>query len=853
MKMSDIDAVFRYIRDTMPRLAKITRVDNERMVMDIEWLMRNTGLRTRIPIVFPTLTPRTFVGAMPEEGGIVACMCMPGSDDPIPVGYLPANYRAALNFDELEPFVKLGEPPDGKMSLGKHIMQGVRPKLRKLYPGEVLASAAGGAELFLSDDVVLESGSTSEFVIRSKDDTIYANSLNFHRSTDGARLWDGMIRRSVAMAYDHDGASIEVDSKGNPLNYKHLLPASQLLTETDGSMSWVATLQGVRLDDGGLPFVEVRRAISEMGDGALGLTEDNAGADLESLHLGVGAETHQRLGYIIESTQGTLVGYDPLLSPDTYGKVLRPQIFEGPYDTFPTVTEIPITGQAPHFSEVRLWAAASMWKMPMPWATTRSYVDKEGHVFLHVGASAELENSPFDPKVEHPLGGGRSVEANFDGSIKAVIGKNANDEESLIVDTLGKVTVHLGSNDGVPQNNGRMPTVDGKPHTVSGKNPRLDKSSKGAERISLQGTTDGGITLNVGRANAQVKRKHIKNGWSATGDAPSSKNVRNAKREDHGEGDAWYRHHDLSTVANLHGITDAYGKPIQVSSPTMVDPDFIGQSLDAHFAGDAFLRLGRDTRDGKSLTLDAKGGLIFAVGAELRDNRSIIAGLDGGIEAAIGKNTQSGYSIQAYLEGGIRLHVGHGKDDKAFNVTYHSSVDTETEGDVTNAISGSLTETIGAQHDVTISGNDQWAIAGERNVVTRGKSVETIGMSTAAPAKQISIGMGDYLLEIIKGNITERTKLGDVLVETLLGSITQKTKAGDILIETLLGNAKFRTALGNIVIETVVGRIDINALQVGIGLPGPRFPVMLANHPGTPCLLLGSPHVSTSSTVFASM
>jgi len=186
-------------------------------------------------------------------------------------------------------------------------------------------------------------------------------------------------------------------------------------------------------------------------------------------------------------------------------------------------------------------------------------------------------------------------------------------------------------------------------------NTVLTPGDDSAEGLSIVGTLDGGITLRVGANLGDIKRRFYINGYDATGrDIDDSVDVRNEDRQTYGEEDPVYQFHDMTKVAS--------GVPKHINEP-ITNPDIAGHSLDAHLVRNAWLRIGCDKEDLKSLTLDTDGSVITHFGADNRDTVSWTGEFDGGIQTEVGASQTHHYSLRSLLHGGVNAKIGKENED----------------------------------------------------------------------------------------------------------------------------------------------------------------------------------------------
>jgi hypothetical protein len=394
--------------------------------------------------------------------------------------------------------------------------------------------------------------------------------------------------------------------------------------------------------------------------------------------------TPRRRGWIIESSEGTLVGSNKF-DPSNYGKVLKPTIFPyKPLGRFETSTEsgyVPIEGSEDG-SEARLAAGLFSWRAPYEYNTTRFEVTKEGMLNFEIGSTIPKEKIKWDGgKYEHPHGAGRSIEGHTTGSVKLVLGKNRDEEESLDLTTLGSTVLRLGADDCSLPNSRRhtLTQIRGKKDLITDRDiqwwdlahrklttlgdvKNLENKNAG-ENVSLRSAMDGGMFLRLGARSEQSKRRHFYNGYK---DGPgkerwdsndvSRKDSKTGGRKTYGDTDSKYRFHDMSKVGSpklgLSPFVSGSG------DPTNGKVDCMGLSADIHAVRDLFLRVGQHEASGQSVTMDLAGALLAAFGKDAK-GKSITAQLDGGLELTVGK-AANGKSLRIELDGDVEIVInGH--------------------------------------------------------------------------------------------------------------------------------------------------------------------------------------------------
>lgn len=395
--------------------------------------------------------------------------------------------------------------------------------------------------------------------------------------------------------------------------------------------------------------------------------------------------TPRRRGFILEKVEGTHVGYSRF-DTTTYGKVLKPHLFNDRFSTDVDSGYNPVQDSADH-AETRLAAAAYSVRFPHEYNSTRWDITKEGMLNFEIGSTLPKENIQIDKQsYEHPHGAGRSVEGHLVGSLKMVIGKNRDEEEALDLTALGQTVLRLGADDTSLPNDGRTVYTQNRGQNDASNERTLQywtspahglgdagslDSKSAFENVSLRAAMDGGTIIRFGARNPKALRKHLKNGYSdgqgvteiAPGDS-SRQDSKTSGRPTYGSGDDKYRFHDLTKA----GSPQVKMLPYNWSdTPVSSGMDHHGLSIDFHAVRDILLRVGANPDTQQSLLLDLAGGLVGWLGKD-KQGRSITATLDGGVEMVIGKNNQ---------QKGLRLEI-NGDIDWTVKGNFHMLVTGDT-------------------------------------------------------------------------------------------------------------------------------------------------------------------------------
>jgi len=429
------------------KVGRITRVDNENYVCSVVWL-DDIGGREEVPLSSALASGRSFLGGMPEVGSLVLCgfsrQTQTTGKAQI-LSYLTDGYRNSLNYfldrgnyKSDQNFILKGTLDNSNLDNlieGKIGHDTVRRKRRKIYPGEINGESSSGSEFYLSDDVYLANSRLNEIELRAADQNIISNSLTNTMITGAAKVTNGLISRNLKS----DGSSI---TKDDDLDNTENVPFRQFITLPNGKRIFYVTSDGKNLDgsdsqgqnqSGGGSFTEYRIELKETSFGELSVVEENSEIELDKYSSS-----------LVTLLLGTNVGND-YQERRTYGKVLRPHLFNDPESSTAEVKDMVVSNEAHRLKSLAtafelkfsntgtlgLEATEKSFKN-----TTKVSIDKEGHAFINFSASTS----------NHPLGAGRSLEFNSEGSMKIVVGANKSRSESLQLTTKGGIRGTIGQN-----------------------------------------------------------------------------------------------------------------------------------------------------------------------------------------------------------------------------------------------------------------------------------------------------------------------------------------------------------------------------------------------------------------------
>ena len=405
------------------RLAKITRVDYEKFVVDLTYI-DSIGSYPSVGISAAYGGYRSFLGAMPRAGDwVIVGYARSGSfTEPVIIQFLPRGYSQGLANDIV------GSP---KYHEEQGIYKPLRFKMKKIYEGEIYGSSSYGSEIYLDKSVSISNSKLNEIILKSSDQSLNITALNAYLSYCGVRTTTGLIHRN-ALINDPEFISIGGDSQfptyinedGNPC---YTVPYT-------GTINSSAPYGSETIDMGRQGFIEHRTEVKELEYPLISVTEANSGVDIDSLYKlkSDGKESNQPL---VIQVLGTLVGNDPIgnAGKKKYGKILKPTLFKDNVNLIGSEIREDACISDNGINEAISLAAAYTLKFPN--SGTGFYVNKQGKYFANIGASTSVD----------PAGPGESVEINTMGHSKLYFGANQRFNRSLTVGTRGGIKTSFGS------------------------------------------------------------------------------------------------------------------------------------------------------------------------------------------------------------------------------------------------------------------------------------------------------------------------------------------------------------------------------------------------------------------------
>lgn len=430
------------------RMAEIIRIDYEKMVCDLAYIQGETPNAEEVPITSAYWSPRSFLGGMPEEGSVVivgfAASHQNRHTKPFILTYLPGSVQTSKNFD---PIGAIPRDADGLDLPQDKIVQELsgyygptRHKFRKIYPGDIMGMSRQGSELILDSGIRMYDPQGSEFCIENAQ-FISACMDSLGVNAAGRSSMGRVIRNALSVPTDfllngkYPSESPLFESMleaGLIFEDGSLVPdvnAGHSIVLPDGRRQKIITRNGVHPNDqGSRSYTERRFELSEYSDGRIPSNPIH-GHDVDAQ-----GELASFTPFIT-SVSGTLVGNSPWSTQGRalYGKLLRPTLFDQA-----SASQGSAGLEIANTEVDESLVAAKYYSMRRPDGQGELFYahDKEGHIFFSVPAS-----SSKDAK----LGAGRSVEGEFKGSAKLVLGANKRDNESLDLHAEGGFLWVLGA------------------------------------------------------------------------------------------------------------------------------------------------------------------------------------------------------------------------------------------------------------------------------------------------------------------------------------------------------------------------------------------------------------------------
>jgi len=350
------------------------------------------------------------------------------------------------------------------------IMDTVRLKYRPGYPGEFTAQSVQGSEIILDEDVYLSNRAGSEFRLRDSDLTSILKTGDEFVSNAAGNYSRGMIKRNAFTFYQDIFGLTDTEKSPRPYEtvtdegqFSRLVPNTSPaypvllkmgLINDDGSRTfdetfakdsypYVVAPNGYRINyvSPGLSqqgyslkrsaYVEDRRELRHISDGGLAVSSEADGFGVD----------YQREVFI-EDVHGSVVGNDFMTAEGRrfYKRLMKLKVFKSPdsqtYQASPIFESVDTTTDAGAL-EANSTALARLYRVKSPTTPGQQYVfavTKEGRVMTHIPSS----------KSGTAQDRGKSLDANIEGLVKAIIGTDPSSGLSADITMNGGLKLSIG-------------------------------------------------------------------------------------------------------------------------------------------------------------------------------------------------------------------------------------------------------------------------------------------------------------------------------------------------------------------------------------------------------------------------
>jgi hypothetical protein len=353
------------------RIAEVIEVNHEDMNVFLRIKNGSESNRTPIPISFPCIGNRMFLGGMPQIGdfAVVGWTMEGGSKRPVVLNWIGAGLSMGKDWMMSQPFEQdQYDMNDERAKFFEGAYNRVRHKLRSMNSGDILASSSSGSDLILDESVLLTNRRGNEIHIRDADQSIVTQSVNLFNVQAGVRSYSGVVQRDsfslptqmFSDGNDWSGYSLfdsdfrvlalqeseaelgiltpndifEVDGDGNlntDLFSEDLNPFKflQSLGMIDEDYIQVYPFDNDPSVYGGKSFYRINNELEEnLTEHRIELTHTSDGTLPMSEQTDVGVDPETEMPFI-EQVMGTVISNDRS-DPDLYGKPLTAKIFPKP-------------------------------------------------------------------------------------------------------------------------------------------------------------------------------------------------------------------------------------------------------------------------------------------------------------------------------------------------------------------------------------------------------------------------------------------------------------------------------------------------------------------------------------------
>lgn len=180
------------------QIAEVIEVNYEEMSLFFRIKNANESGRTPVPITFPSIGNRMFLGGMPQVGdfAVIGWAMEGGSKSPVVLSWIGAGLAMAKDWMMSAPFEADEYDMNQESSeFFKGAYNRIRHKLRSLNSGDILASSASGSDILLDEGVLLTNRRGNEIHIRDADQSIVTQSMNLFNVQAGVRSYSGTVQR----------------------------------------------------------------------------------------------------------------------------------------------------------------------------------------------------------------------------------------------------------------------------------------------------------------------------------------------------------------------------------------------------------------------------------------------------------------------------------------------------------------------------------------------------------------------------------------------------------------------------------------------------------------------------------
>lgn len=469
---------FQYIR-----FAEVTRVDYFRHTVDLKYLDAE-NYASNVSFGNPGFTPGSFMGGMPDLGAVAIVFYFHWVNNqgyPIILGFVPRSLFFAHDFEPVYLRDNLENTSD-QLALRNRI------KFWKLYPGDYWISSKGGADLRLDEGVFLQNSAMNEFHLDPFTQVAHLLSLNQVFNSKAGRMNFGFIQRNDLLGSKDFGDQF-IDAA------QYLSDGRYFFRVTDSMKTDQNPYGTLSLDNNGVNgYTEFRLDLREYGNLDLDVPEEaSGGANISPLFRSSNSNANGKVvPPLVSFVVGTLVGNDSNSGDGRkkYGKILMPITFADNSTRTPEniIAEERVVDTDNGINGEKTQAGAFQVKLPN--TKTSFNFTKEGVLEFSLDKSSAV----------HPLGAGRSANIGMTGSLKMMIGKQAVDGKSLILDLLGGAQIFIG-NESVKQRSLDVLMSNGLNFEIVGSD---------AEKNSIRGRIKNNVDLIIeGNRYTEVKGDDI--------------------------------------------------------------------------------------------------------------------------------------------------------------------------------------------------------------------------------------------------------------------------------------------------------------------------------------------------------